>query len=330
MELHGCRLAVIGGAGLVGSHLVDRLVREPVREIIVYDNFVRGTRRNLRQALQSPKVRVVEASLLDRERLREALAGVDGVFLLASLWLGECVNDPRAAWEVNTMGTWNVVEACRDLGIKRVVYSSSASVYGNAITVPMTEDHPLNNRTTYGATKIACEQMLRAIHAQSGLSYIGYRYMNVYGPRMDYKGTYVSVIMKALDRILAGLPPQIYGDGTQTYDFIYVEDVAEANVLGMRGDCTDEFFNIGTGQGTTINELVRLLLELAGSSLQPEYVANGQTFVTRRIGSTGKAETLLGFKARTGLREGLQKVIEWRKAESLASAGGGPAVSHDS
>jgi UDP-glucose 4-epimerase len=179
----------------------------------------------------------------------------------------------------------------------------------------MTEEHPFNNRTTYGATKIANEQMFRAIYEQHKLPYIGYRYMNIYGPRMDYQGTYVSVIMKALDRIFAGQAPVIFGDGSQMYDFIYVKDVAEANILGMKADCADEFFNIGMGVGTTINELVDILLELTGSSLKPEYRPQEQSFVTQRIGSTEKAKQLLGFKAKTPLIEGLRQVVEWRKSQ---------------
>ncbi len=313
MDIADKKMVVIGGAGLVGSHIVDQLTEEPVREIVVFDNFVRGTMANLAEAKDHPKVRIVSASMTDREVLRRELTGADGVFLLASLWLGECVNDPRSAWEVNTMGTWNVVEACRDLGVKRVVYSSSASVYGNALTVPMTEEHPFNNRTTYGATKIANEQMFRAIYEQHKLPYVGYRYMNIYGSRMDYQGTYVSVIMKALDRIFAGQPPIIFGDGSQMYDFIYVTDVARANILGMQADCADEFFNIGMGVGTTINELVEMLLELTGSSLRPEYRPQVQSFVTNRLGSVDKAERLLGFKAQVPLLDGLRQVVEWRR-----------------
>ena len=235
MDLTNKRIMLIGGAGLVGSHIVDQLVQEPVSEIVVFDNFIRGTRDNLRAAVKSPKVRVVEGSMTDRDALKRELTGIDGVFLLASLWLGECVNDPRQAWEVNTLGTWNVVEACRAAGVKRIVYSSSASVYGNAVVTPMTEEHPFNNRTTYGATKIANEQMLRAIYEQHKLPYIGMRYMNIYGPRMDYEGTYVSVIMKVLDRIFADERPVVFGDGSQVYDFIHVDDIARANILGHEG-----------------------------------------------------------------------------------------------
>jgi len=320
MDLTKKRIAVVGGAGLVGSHIVDLLLLEPVEQIVVFDNFVRGQPENLANAVHDARVRVIRGSMTDQESLRDALTGIDGVFQLASLWLGECLNDPRRAWEVNVLGMWNVVEACLDLKVKRLVYSSSASVYGNALFTPMTEDHPFNNRTTYGATKIACEQMLRAVFEQHRLPYVGHRYMNVYGPRMDYEGTYVSVIMKVLDRIFAGEAPVIFGDGSQIFDFIYVEDVAKANVLSMQADCADEFFNIGMGVGTTINELVQLLLSLTGSSLVPEYRPQEKMFVTNRIGSVEKAEQLLSFRASTPLEEGLRRVIDWRRS------GAGPAA----
>ena len=319
MNLERARIMLIGGAGLIGSHIVDRLADEPVEEIVVFDNFLRGTRDNLERAMTSPKVRIVDGSMTDRAALARELRGIDGVFLLASLWLGECVNDPRLAWEVNTIGTWNVVEACRAAAVKRIVYSSSASVYGNALFTPMTEDHPFNNRTTYGATKIANEQMFRAVYEQHGLPYIGMRYMNIYGPRMDYQGTYVSVIMKVLDRIFAGQRPVIFGDGSQVYDFIHVADAARANVLGMQAECADENFNVGMGVGTTIKELVDILLELTGSDLEPEFKPEAQSFVTHRIGSTEKAERLLGFRAAIAVREGLRSVVEWRMAQRRAA-----------
>ncbi|HXI96295.1 MAG TPA: NAD-dependent epimerase/dehydratase family protein [Candidatus Acidoferrum sp.] len=320
MELTDKRIALVGGAGLLGSHIVDQLLDEDVAQVVVFDNFLRGTRANLESATKDPRVKVIKASMTDDEALRDALTGIDGVFLLASLWLGECVNEPRKAWEVNVLGTWNVVEASLDLGVKRLVFSSSASVYGNAVQTPMTEDHPFNNRTTYGATKIANEQMLRAIYQQRGLPFVGHRYMNIYGPRMDYQGTYVSVIMKVLDKIWAGERPVIFGDGSQVYDFVYVGDVAEANILSMKAECADEFFNIGMGVGTTINELVHMLLELTGSDLEPEYRPLEESFVTYRIGSIDKAERLLGFRAHTPLRKGLSKVIEWRLAQRKAGS----------
>jgi UDP-glucose 4-epimerase len=219
------------------------------------------------------------------------MKGTDYVFHLAALWLFECVHQPRSALEVNVGGTFNVIEAAHEAGVKKIVYSSSASVYGDAVFTPMTEEHPFNNRTMYGATKIAGEQFLRAFHEQHKLNYAGLRYMNIYGPRMDYKGTYVSVIMKVLDRIDQGLPPVIFGDGSQAYDFVHVHDVARANIQAMKSDATDEFFNVGMGIKTTIDELVSRLLDITGSDLKPEYRPQEQMFVTHRVRQLRKHKT---------------------------------------
>lgn len=321
MNLENKRIVVIGGAGLIGSHIVDQLVEQPVREVVVVDNFVRGTKKNLEQASRSDKLRIVDGSMTDRAFLDHILDGADGVYLLAALWLGECVAEPRSAIDVNVVGTWNVIEAAMKAKVQRIVFSSSASVYGNAVTTPMTEEHPFNNRTMYGATKIAGEQFFRAMNEQHELPYVGMRYMNIYGPRMDYKGTYVSVIMKVLDRIEQGLPPIIFGDGTQAYDFIHVRDAARCNILAMQADVVDEFFNVGMGVKTTIRELVGMLLDITGSDLKPEFRPEEQSFVTHRVGSTEKAERLLGFRATTPLYEGLKTVVEWRRADrALAGA----------
>ena len=309
------RILVIGGAGFVGSHIVDQLLAEPVRDIVVLDNLVRGTRNNLAGALQDERVTLVEGSVEDLDLLRELMRGTDYAFHLAALWLWECVHEPRRALEANVVGTYNVVETAQEAGVKKVVYSSSASVYGDAAFTPMTEEHPFNNRTMYGATKIAGEQFFRANYEQNGMDYVGLRYMNIYGPRMDYKGTYVSVIMKVLDRIDEGLPPIIFGDGSQAYDFVHVGDVARANILALQADATDEFFNIGIGVKTTIRELVDRLLEITGSDLVPEYRPQEQMFVTHRVGSTDKAERLLGFRATTSLDEGLRSVVAWRRGD---------------
>jgi UDP-glucose 4-epimerase len=313
------RILVIGGAGFVGSHVVDQLVAEPVREIVVLDNLVRGTRNNLAGALEDERVTLVEGSVEDIELLRDLMRGTDHVFHLAALWLYECVHEPRRALEANVVGTYNVAETAHEAGVKKVVYSSSASVYGNAVEEPMTEEHPFHNRTMYGATKIAGEQFFRAFHERHGLDYVGHRYMNIYGPRMDYKGTYVSVIMKVLDRIDAGQPPLIYGDGSHTYDFVHVADVARANILSLKADATDTFFNIGTGLPSTIKELVDLLLDITGSDIEPEYLPQEEVFVTNRVGSTELAERLLGFRAEIGLRAGLESVVEWRRADRAAA-----------
>ena len=301
MDLSGNKFTVIGGAGFVGSHLVDHLLAQDPKEIRVLDNLKRGTRVNLEQALTDPRVTFIEASITDERAVHDAVRGVDGVFHLAALWLDESLNHPRSAVDVNISGTFNVIEACHAEGVDRTVYSSSASVYGNPLEIPMTEDHPFNNRTFYGATKIAGEQMFRAFNEIHQLDYVGLRYMNIYGPRMDDKGTYVSVIVKVLDRLDRGLAPVIYGDGTQSYDFIHVSDVARANLLAMKSEASDDFFNIGAGVRTTIGDLVGKILELTGSTLEPEYQAEGMTFVTHRIGSTEKASRVLGFDAEVSL-----------------------------
>ena len=314
-KLDGARVLVIGGGRFVGSHIVDQLTRTKVREVTVLDNFVRGVRPNLAEAEKDSRVRVVEGSITDTALLADLMAGVDHVFLLAALWLHECVHHPRAALDVNVVGTFNVIEAAQRAKVKKLVYSSSASVYGDAVVVPMTEEHPFNNRTFYGATKIAGEQFLRAFYEQHKMNYVGLRYMNIYGPRMDYKGTYVSVIMKVLDRIDAGQAPVIFGDGEQSYDFVHVADVARANILALESDATDDFFNVGMGVRTTINELVGRLLALTGSKLAPEYRPQEQMFVTHRVGSTEKAERLLRFKAEIDLDRGLESVVAWRRKD---------------
>jgi UDP-glucose 4-epimerase len=320
--LENSRILVIGGAGFVGSHIVDQLLEEPVREVVVLDNFVRGTRENLSSAVTDARVSIVDGSILDTDLLEELMTGTDHVFHLAALWLYECVHEPRSAVEVNIVGTFNVIEAAQAAGVKKVVYSSSASVYGDALDTPMTEDHPFNNRTTYGATKIAGEQLFRAFYEQHGLDYVGMRYMNVYGPRMDYQGTYVSVIMKVLDKIEAGEAPQIFGDGSQAYDFVHVSDVARANILALKSEATDVNLNIGTGVKTTIKELVEALLEITGADLEPQYLPQEQMFVTHRVGSTELAEELTGFRAEIPYLDGLRSVVEWRTADRAASPSG--------
>jgi UDP-glucose 4-epimerase len=322
MELDGKRIVVIGGAGFIGSHIVDQLLSEDVREVVVLDNLIRGNRKNIESALLDDRVQFVEGSITDIDLLRSTLKDAHGAFHLAALWLYECVHEPRKALDINVTGTYNVVEACHEAGVERVVYSSSASVYGNALTVPMTEEHPFNNRTMYGATKIAGEQFFRAYNEQHGLDYVGMRYMNVYGPRMDDKGTYVSVIMKVLDRIESGEAPVIFGDGSQSYDFIHVEDVARANILAMKAEATDRFYNIGMGIPTTINELVKRLIALTGSDVEPRYEPQAQSFVTNRLGSTGLAEEDLGFRANIPLEDGLKSVVEWRLGPEKATTPG--------
>ncbi|BBD62251.1 NAD dependent epimerase/dehydratase protein [Nostoc sp. HK-01] len=328
MDLQGKRLLVIGGAGLIGSHTVDQLLKEDVAEIRIYDNFTRGRQENLTEAFKDPRVNVfpLGGELLHRDILDQAMKGIDGVFHFAALWLLHCYDYPRSAFEVNIGGTFNVLEACINNGVQKLVYSSSASVYGDAIEEPMREDHPYNNTTFYGATKIAGEHMCRSLYhrykgTEKHFDYVGLRYMNVYGPRQDYQGTYIAVIMKILDRLDKGLPPVVYGDGSQAYDFIYVGDCARANVCAMKSTATDAFYNVGTGIKTTIKELAELILEVTGSDLKIQYEPGGQTFVTNRVGCPKKAAAEIDFEAKLQLKEGLAKLIEWRNShkEEVAS-----------
>ncbi|WP_109259400.1 NAD-dependent epimerase/dehydratase family protein [Hyphobacterium indicum] len=315
MDIRGKRLVVIGGAGLIGSHVVDELIREDVGEVVIYDNFVRGTIENLSDALKDPRVKVYEVGgdILHTDILDSALKNADGVFHLAALWLLQCHDYPRSAFEVNVKGTFNVLDSCVRNGVSRLVWSSSASVYGDAVEEPMTEDHPFNNRNFYGATKICGEAMARAYHHRYGLNYTGMRYMNVYGPRQDYRGAYIAVIMKMLDAIDRGEGPTILGDGSEAFDFVAVRDCGRANVCAMKADATDEFYNVGTGKRTTLKELAEMLLNLTGSNQEIQYKERSQaTLVRNRIGCPKKASEEIGFTAEVTLEEGLRHLIEWR------------------
>lgn len=317
MEIRGKKLVVIGGAGLIGSHTVDVLTKEDVGEIVIYDNFARGRHENLAEALKDPRVKIFDigGDICQIDILDAALTGADGVFHFAALWLLQCHHFPRSAFDVNIGGTFNVLEACVKAGVKRLVYSSSASVYGDALEEPMTEDHPFNNKNFYGATKIAGEAMARAFHYRYGLNFVGLRYMNVYGPRQDYHGAYIAVIMKMLDAIDRGEGPTIFGDGSEAFDFIAVEDCSRANVLAMKSDRVDRFYNVGTGLRTSLRELAELLIALTGCNQPISYAPRATaTLVRNRIGSPERARTEIKFSAEIGLRAGLERLIAWRKA----------------
>ena len=315
MDIRGKRLVVIGGAGLIGSHVVDELIKDDVGEVVIYDNFVRGTQENLADALKDPRVKIHEVGgdILHTDILDSALDKADGVFHLAALWLLQCHDYPRSAFEVNVKGTFNVLDACVRNNVSRLVWSSSASVYGDAVQEPMTEDHPFNNQNFYGATKICGEAMARAYHHRYGLNYTGMRYMNVYGPRQDYRGAYIAVIMKMLDAIDRGEGPTIMGDGSEAFDFVAVRDCGRANVCAMKSDATDSFYNVGTGKRTTLKELAQMLLDLTGSNQAIQYKERSQaTLVRNRIGCAKKAAEEIGFTAEVSLEEGLKHLIEWR------------------
>ncbi|MEU6554466.1 SDR family NAD(P)-dependent oxidoreductase [Streptomyces sp. NPDC046915] len=321
-SVRGKKILVTGGAGTIGSNLVDLLAEGGAREVVVLDNFVRGRRANLAQALPSGVVEIVEGDVRDADTVRKATEGADLVFHLAAIRITQCAEEPRLANEVLVDGTFNVLEAAAEAGVAKVVASSSASVYGMAETFPTTErHHPYNNDTFYGAAKAFNEGMLRSFHAMYGLDYVALRYFNVYGPRMDIHGLYTEVLIRWMERIEAGEPPLILGDGTQTMDFVDVRDIARANVLAAESDLTDEVFNVASGTETSLKELAEGLLEVMGAEgLEPEHgPARSVNSVVRRLADTSQAAERLGFTAEIDLRTGLRDLVEWWRAEREAA-----------
>ncbi len=320
--IKGERMLVTGGAGVVGSTLVDQLVERGATEIVVLDNFVRGRRENLRWAEQNGFVTVVEGDVCDRRLVAELTEGIDVVFHQAAIRITQCADEPRLALEVLVDGTFNVVEAAAAAGVRRLVAASSASVYGLAVEFPTPErHHPYANDTLYGAAKVFNEGLLRSYHAMTGLDYVALRYFNVYGPRMDVHGAYTEVLVRWMERIAAGKPPLIFGDGMQTMDFICVPDIARANVLAAEADVTDSVYNIASGVETSLNDLAGTLLRVMGSDLEVEYGPDrGVNAVPRRLADTSAASADLGFTAEIGLEEGLTRLVEWWRERELASA----------
>ncbi|MFR0355644.1 NAD-dependent epimerase/dehydratase family protein [Streptomyces sediminimaris] len=321
-SVRGKKILVTGGAGTIGSNLVDLLAEGGAREVVVLDNFVRGRRANLARALPSGVVEVVEGDVRDAGTVRKVTEGADLVFHLAAIRITQCAEEPRLANEVLVDGTFNVLEAAAEAGVAKVIASSSASVYGMAEDFPTTErHHPYNNDTFYGAAKAFNEGMLRSFHAMYGLDYVALRYFNVYGPRMDIHGLYTEVLIRWMERIEAGEPPLILGDGTQTMDFVDVRDIARANVLAAESDLTDEVFNIASGTETSLKELAEGLLEAMGATgLEPVHgPARAVNGVTRRLADTSRAADRLGFTARIDLRTGLKDLVDWWRAERSAT-----------
>jgi UDP-glucose 4-epimerase len=323
MDIKNSKVLVIGGAGFIGSFVVSELLKTNVGKVVIYDNFARGKASNISNSMADPRCEIYPngGDVRDVDTLSDAMQGCDGVIHLAAMWLLHCKDFPRTAFHVNIEGTFNVLEACVKNKVKRFVYSSSASVYGDASEVPMTELHPFNNKNFYGATKIAGEAMCRAYHDRYGLSYVGLRYMNVYGPHQDQTAAYTGVIPIMLNKIDANEAPTINGDGTQAYDFIDVEDVARCNINALQAEVTDEFYNVGTGIQTTIKELCDTILELKESKLKvtfnPYSEDDARRLVQNRIGCPKKASADLGFDFKYNLQSGLQRLIDWRNSQPV-------------
>ena len=315
------RVLVTGGAGLIGSHIVDLLMegREHGKygEIVILDNFVRGRRENLAAATIRGPLTIIEGDICDRSLLAEAMQGIDLLFHLAAIRITQCAEDPRLAVEVLGDGTFNVLEAAVHAKVKKVVASSSASVYGLAEQFPTTErHHPYNNRTIYGALKVFNEGLLRSFNDMYGLNYVALRYFNVYGPRMDIYGAYTEVLIRWMDRILEGKPPLIFGDGTQTMDFIYVKDIARANILAAESPISDEVFNIACSVETSLNDLAYALMKVMDVDMPLEYGPERKVNpVPRRLADTSSAREKIGFTAQVQLESGLSELVDWWRTQ---------------
>ncbi len=317
-DLAGTRCLVTGGAGFVGSHIVDLLVQAGCAEVLVIDDMVRGRPANLAGALRSGRVRLVEGDIRDRAAMRGLIAGCDTVFHQAALRITHCAQDPRAGFEVMVTATYDLVEECLRAKVRKVVMASSAAVYGMAEEFPTTErQHPYNNRTLYGAAKAFGEGLLRSFNDMHGLDYVCLRYFNVYGPRMDIHGRYTEVLVRWMERLARGEPPIVFGDGLQTMDMIHVEDVARANILAAAAPATDVALNVGSGTETSLLDLAHLLARIMGRpGLQPEFQpARAVNPVPRRLADTRAAREAIGFQSRIPLEQGMQGLVEWWRRE---------------
>lgn len=309
---------ITGGSGLIGSHITDQLVVEGLEEIVILDNWTRGRRQNLESALASGKVKLVDGDIRDPKLVHEVMQDVDIVFHEAAIRITQCAEDPRLAHDVLATGTFNILEAAVATKVKRVVSASSASIYGQAEDFPTKENHHgYHNRTIYGATKMYSEGLLRSFYEMYGLNYVALRYFNVYGPRMDAFGVYTEVMIRWMERLAKGQPCLILGDGKQTMDFVYVEDVARANLMAAMSSITDDVINVASGTETSLIELAETLGRVMGVNLPPEYgPARKATPVFRRLADVKKAVRLLGFQTNVNLETGLRELVKWWAAET--------------
>ena len=312
-KIKGSTILVTGGAGFIGSYVIEQLLPlEPARGIII-DNLIRGSKANMKGFIDHPALTFHQGDIRDLALLEKCINGADYVFHMAALRINACAADPKEGFDVMLNSTFQLAELCVRYKVKKVVYSSSASVYGLAQHFPTPEsDNPYNNQTFYGAAKMWGEQLFRSYKFMYGLDYVALRYFNVYGPRMDTDGKYTEVMIRWLDCIRDGRNPLIYGDGSTSMDFVFVRDVAKANVAALLSPCSDESFNIGNCVETSLAGLLKTLLKVNGSSLEPEFrPENTVNPVSRRLADISKAEKLLHFTPTVSLEQGLSELSKW-------------------
>lgn len=313
-SLSGARVVVTGGAGNIGSHIVDAAIAAGAREVVALDALVRGVPENLAGSLATGKASLREIDIRDREAVAASIDGADVVFHQAALRWTRCQEAPRECQEVMVDGTFNVLEAAAAAKAKRVVLASSAVVYGEPEALPMHEDQPLNGTTFYGSMKVANEQLARAFAHLHGLPTTTLRYFNVYGPRMDVRSRFVEVMVRWLNLIDEGKPLTLFGDGSSSVDFVYVDDVARANLLACASEAPAAIVNVCSGVETRMRDLAALLLRLTGSSVGMEFKPQPEgALPARRVGDPRRARELLGFEATTTLEDGVRRLIEWRR-----------------
>lgn len=312
------RALITGGAGLIGSHIADGLIAEGIQEIVILDNLTRGRRQNIEAAIASGKITLMEGDIRDVELVKKAMEGIDIVFHEAAIRITHCAENPRLAHDVLATGTFNILEAAVAAKVKRVVSASSASIYGQAESFPTNEKHHgYGNRTIYGATKMYSEGLLRSFFEMFGLNYVALRYFNVYGPRMDAFGVYTEVMIRWMERLSKGQPCLILGDGAQTMDFVFVSDIARANLMAANSSITDDVLNIASGTETSLTELAATLGKVMGVDLPPEYgPARKATPVWRRLADVSQAERRIGFKTKVSLEDGLRQLVRWWSKET--------------
>lgn len=312
-KITGANIFITGGAGFIGSYIVEELLPHNPAKIIILDNFIRGSYANMVNFKDDARVEFIEGDIRDTALLESCIERAEYVFHLAALRINACAADQTVGFEVMVDATFRLVDLCKKHNIKKVMYSSSASVYGLAQNFPTPEsDNPYDNQTFYGAAKMWGEGLFRSYKFMHDLDYVAFRYFNAYGPRMDTDGKYTEVMIKWLDCIRDGKAPLIFGDGSDSMDFVYVRDIAKANVAGMVADVTDEAFNIGNCVETDLNGLCKTLLKANKSDLKPEYrEANSINPVSRRLADISKAKNLLEYEPSTDLESGLTELSAW-------------------